>query len=61
MSKEELTEAFYLVCGPDQNLAYQDWIVQRFPQFKAHFNLHHTTSRDQVSTIQRDESATHID
>jgi len=57
MSNQELSEAFYLSCGPDQELAYQGWILQKYPNLRQHFTLNITPREPSVSMV-RDESQT---
>ena len=67
MSNAELSEVFFLVCGPDQNVAYQSWILSKFPSFKSYFSLNvtprETTSRPEDSTVQVPDhvSSVHLD
>ena len=34
LNNNELSETFYLICGPDETLAYQSWIVHKFPALR---------------------------
>ena len=45
MSLDELREVFYLICGNDDQLAYQHWIQTNFPQFTNYFSITATSRR----------------
>ena len=34
LDNAQLSEAFYLICGPDETVAYQTWITQKSPIYK---------------------------
>ena len=42
LDNAQLSEAFYLVCGPDETVAYQSWILQKSQTYKVHFTLNVT-------------------
>jgi len=42
LENSQLTEAFYLICGPDETLAYQTWIINKSPSYKMHFTINAT-------------------
>ena len=58
MSNADLAEAFFLICGLDGNLAYQSWIMQKYPTFKMHFTFNVTPREPSVS--RPEESMTQI-
>ena len=60
LSDRELSEVFYLICGADQHIAYQSWILSKFPNLKIHFTINVTprdTSRIDESTAQIEASS----
>ena len=37
LSNSELSEAFYLLCDPGEELGYQGWILGKYPDFRIYF------------------------
>ena len=42
LDNAQLSEAFYLICGPDETVAYQTWITQKSPIYKQYFSINVT-------------------
>lgn len=49
LENSQLSEAFYLICGPDESLAYQNWIISKSPSYKMHFRNNVMTPRIETS------------
>ena len=63
LDNKQLEEAFYLICGPDETLAYQPWILHKFQTYKVHFTYNVTPRLDHSDTLSRsiEHSAAPID